>query len=115
MKWIKVTERLPEMFKDVYVKTKLGFKRVTCIDSSGKWDNNPIRENDKIIEWLDESTPSTTERMFTLEEALEIWDASENFSNECFCGACDYCIEVSTEKSPDRYKYFKEKFGITLP
>lgn len=55
------------------------------------------------------------ERMFSLKEMIDCWDASEDFSNECFCGSCDYCTEVPIDvRAKDKHKYFKNKFNISI-
>lgn len=47
------------------------------------------------------STLSDNTQSIDKELAGKIWDAAEEFSNECWCGQCDYCNTVS-KRPPDK-------------
>ncbi len=47
------------------------------------------------------SSPSDNTQSIDKELAGKIWDAAEEFSNECWCGQCDYCNTVS-KRPPDK-------------
>lgn len=88
-------------------------------------NGRPINEDTKeeILELLHEDwseatedgtielspTPSSTERLFSLEEALEIWKAGEDFRHYY-----DNKYDGVTW-SPHQKNYFKARFGIELP
>lgn len=46
----------------------------------------------------------------------QAWEASQEYTDDCVCGWCDYCVEVAgdiDQKAPDFEKWFNLKLGGT--
>jgi len=100
-RWTKASERLPDRFKDVVIKTKRGKLAVTCVDGKGKFDTYPLRDDDKIVYWLD------------LDESIEPCATSSKESVKRFdkvisCLAVELPMEVWTSVHYEWIKFRNE-------
>ena len=113
MKWVKASERMPEKEGNYFIKVKgIEYQEDETVEYEcgtylhfvntfqGKY-SPALSKNETVVEWLDESSPSDNTQSIDTELAGKIWDAAEEFSNECWCGQCDYCNTVS-KRPPDK-------------
>lgn len=72
MEWIPTTglqKRLPSFRVNVFCRTNYNRRVMSCIDSSGEWDNyNFSYEDEKVIDWIDESE---SEPLYTEKDMIE--------------------------------------------
>jgi hypothetical protein len=112
MKWIKASERLPDEERPAKlhgiqygkIRVKDNFVEFLAWQIAHSYTFKSLEL--KNIEWLDES-PTPEDRMFTLEEMKDTWEAAVDYEFDINYG------HIPT-KRPDKKNYFKEKLNIDL-
>lgn len=109
MQWVKASERLPKEHTWVIFQWE---------DTKNVFREKPFNLRDEngnigglvLLKWLDEAeAPNEAgERRFTLDEALEIWDAGAEYQYR----KTRQLLKNEKIGTPNKKQYFKEKFGI---
>lgn len=104
MEWIPTTglqKRLPSFRVNVFCRTNYNRRVMSCIDSSGEWDNyNFSYEDEKVIDWIDESE---SEPLYTEKDVIGVIEEIENYYTRV--GPGEYVSNKDISKDPNQRDY----------